>query len=288
MTACSNENEPLEVNNFPEDNVIRVTTNINDVVASRSTSDYTGDNFALYISPKDTENSYTYKNVWFSQSGSTWSPTDGSELNWQGKDTDYEYSAYAPASGTTGTALTDNLLSYNLGTDNFDLLYASGSGKASALASSGALNIVFNHAFCRFAVEVEVGSAFYSSSTTNPITKLSFTNDLGSGSFNVKTGAFSNTASAEIVASTGTHTAGSLSTNGKYITGGDYMAPGTQAVTIYIVADGIEYSYTHTSYTFEAGKSYTLKVKVGESSVNAKGISVSSWSNGGSSNVSTN
>jgi hypothetical protein len=226
--------------------------------------------------------------VWFSQSGSTWSPTDGSELSWQGKDTDYEYSAYAPASGTTGTALTDNLLSYNLGTDNFDLLYASGSGKASALALSGALNIVFNHAFCKFAVEVEVGSAFYSSSTANPITKLSFTNDLGSGSFNVKTGEFSNTASAEIVASTGTHTAGSITTNGKYTTGGDYMAPGTQAVTIYIVADGIEYSYTHTSYTFEAGKSYTLKVKVGESSVNAKGISVSSWSNGGSSNVSTN
>jgi hypothetical protein len=287
MTACSNENEPLEVNNFPEDNVIRVTTNINDVVASRSTADYKGENFALYISPKDLENSYTYKNVWFSQSGSTWLPSDNSELRWQNEETNYEYSAYAPASGTSGTALSDNLLTYNLAANNIDLLYASGSGKASELASSGALNIIFDHAFCKFAVEVEVGNSFYLSSKDTPISMVSFTNATGSGSFNVKTGEFSNTGSVEIIASAGTHVAGTLTADGTYTTGGDYMAPGEQSVTVYIVTNGAEYSYTHPAYNFDAGKSYTLKVKVGESSVNAKGITVSSWNDGGSSSIST-
>jgi uncharacterized protein (DUF2147 family) len=287
LTACSSNSEPENVNKFPEDNVIRVTTNITDVVASRSTSDYKGENFALYISPKDLENSYTYKNVWFSQSGSTWLPTDNSEMRWQNKETNYEYSAYAPASGTSGTALYDNLLNYNLAANNIDLLWASGSGVASTLASSGALNIVFNHAFCRFTVEVEVGNAFYLSSTANPISMVSFTNATGSGSFNVKTGEFSNTGSVEIIASAGTHVAGTLTADGTYTTGGDYMAPGEQSVTVYIVTNGAEYSYTHPAYNFEAGKSYTLKVKVGESSVNAKGITVSSWNDGSASNVST-
>jgi hypothetical protein len=287
LTACSADNEPENVNRFPEDNVIRVTTNITDVVASRSTSDYTGENFALYISPKDLENSYTYKNVWFSQSGSAWLPADDSELRWQNKETNYEYYAYAPASGTTGTALSDNLLTYNLAANNIDLLWASGSGVASTLASSGALNIVFNHIFCKFTVEVEVGNAFYSSSTANPITKLSFTNDFGSGSFNIKTGKISNTGSIEITASTGKHVAGTLTANGTYTTGGDYMAPGEQSVTVYLVIDGTEYSYTHPNYTFEAGKSYTLKVKVGKSNVNVKGITVSGWNDGSSSNIST-
>jgi hypothetical protein len=116
---------------------------------------------------------------------------------------------------------------------------------------------------------------------------VSFTNATGSGSLNVKTGEFSNTGSVEIIASAGTHVVGTLTADGTYTTGGDYMAPGNQSVTVYIVTNGIEYSYTHPAYNFEAGKSYTLKVKVGESSVNAKGITVSSWNDGNSSTVST-
>ena len=285
-TACSSD-APDNVNKFPDDNIIRVTTTINDVIGSRATSTYTGDNFALYISPKGVENAYTYKNVWFSQSDSQWKPTDGSEMRWQNSTTEYEYSAYAPASGDTGSALENNLLGYDLSTNNIDLLWAHNSGLASTLASSGAINIVFDHIFCRFIVDLEVGNSCYLESTSNPVSVVSFTNATGAGKFNVKTGEISETSEVEIFASAGTHVAGTLTTDGRYTTGGDYMAPGNQSVQVLLEVNGVVYSYTHPAYNFEAGKSYTLKIKVGESSVNAKGITVGDWSTGGSSDIST-
>jgi hypothetical protein len=286
LASCS-DNEPADGNKFPDDNVIRVTTNINDVVKARSTSDYTGDDFALYISPADAENIYTYKNVWFGLSAGQWLPIDGSELHWQSKTTNYTYSAYAPAAGTNGTALTDNRLSYDLSNNNFDLIWTSGKGLASDLAASGALNLTFDHQFCRFALEIVVGNSFYLSSSENPIDAVSFTNATGKGQFNVLTGEITNAEEVEIVASAGSHTAGTLTEDGVYTTAGDYIAPGEQSITVNLTVNGDDYSYTHPFYNFEAGKSYTLKIKVGESSVNATGITISQWNENEATDIST-
>jgi hypothetical protein len=149
------------------------------------------------------------------------------------------------------------------------------------------LNIEFKHEFCRFTVDVEVGSGFYKSSKDNPISAVYFTNATGAGYFNVKTGQFSNTSEVKITASAGTHTAGTSTESGRYVTGGDFMAPGNQSVTVCIVAGREEYRYAHPAYTFESGKNYTLKVKVEGASVDVTGVNKNEWGNGGSTDIST-
>jgi hypothetical protein len=285
LASCSDGYTPQKTT---DDNVIRVRTSVEDVVASRSTtSDYTGENFALYISPQNETGEYSYSNVTFTKAtdSSVWSAP--SLLFWKDETSTYEYYAYAPASGTSGTALTDDKLSYDLSSENIDLLRAKGSGTKSIIATNGALNILFSHVFCQFSLEISVNSALYSdASTDNPITAVSFINAAGKGDFNVKTGEISNTSSVRINAADGVYTAGSTSADGSYVTS-SYMAPGTEAVTVEIVANGTVFSYTHASYTFEAGKSYTLKVQVGESSITANGITESNWVDGGTSSIST-
>jgi hypothetical protein len=283
IASCSSD-EPTEVSNFPADNVIRVTTNITDVVKSRSASEYTGDNFALYISPTNVTNIYTYSNVWFTRKDSyQWLPDDGRELHWQSQSTAYTYSAYAPASEPG----ENDEISYNLSNWNYDLIFASGSGIASELAASGALNLTFNHVFSRFTVDITIGNSFYLSSEENPISRVTFTNNFGAGRFNVRSGEIGDTSEVEITASEGSHTAGTLTVDGKYITGGDYMAPGTQPVTVTITANDVDYAYTLGAYDFEAGKDYTLTVKLGESSANATAITVSDWGTTEESDIST-
>jgi hypothetical protein len=239
--SCTDSNDE-KINDPLKDNVIRVATNINDIVETKSTSEYTGDGFSLYISPKSQENSYTYKNVFFSRSGSDWTPANNEKLCWQDQSTDYEYFAYAPVLGTSGTANSvednQNCIRYSLSDKSsslcYDLLWANGEGLASQLAPNGVLNIEFKHEFCRFTVDVEVGSGFYKSSKDNPISAVYFTNATGSGYFNVKTGQFLNTSEVRIAASAGTHTAGTLTESGRYVTGGDFMAPGNQSTNVVV------------------------------------------------------
>jgi hypothetical protein len=285
LASCSDDHELRKIT---ENSIIRVRTSVKDVVASRSnTSDYNGTDFALYISPKNETSEYTYSNVKFTKSStsSTWSAS--SLLLWKDETSEYEYYAYAPASGTSGTALTDNKLSYDLSDNNIDLLTASGSGAQSAIATDGAINIVFSHVFCQFNLEINIGSTLYAStSTDNPITIVSFTNAMGKGDFNVKTGLITDTSGVTITTADGEYSAGSTAADGTYATS-DYMAPGEEAVTVNIVANGTLYTYTHSSYKFEAGKSYTLKLQVGESSITAAGITESDWVDGGSSSIST-
>jgi hypothetical protein len=285
LASCSDDHELRKIT---ENSIIRVRTSVKDVVASRSnTSDYNGTDFALYISPKNETSEYTYSNVKFTKSStsSTWSAS--SLLLWKDETSEYEYYAYAPASGTSGTALTDDKLSYDLSDKNIDLLTASGSGTQSAIATDGAISIVFSHVFCQFNLEINIGSTLYTStSTDNPITVVSFTNATGKGDFNVKTAEISNTSGVTITTADGEYTAGSTAADGTYTTS-DYMAPGEEAVTVNIVANGTLYTYTHSSYKFEAGKSYTLKLQVGESSITATGITESDWVDGGSSSIST-
>jgi hypothetical protein len=278
LAACSDDAE----SNYPEDNVIRVSAPVTNTLQTRAAEDFTQDDFALYICPESEAEDFTYENVKYVLTDNVWSAEDGVERHWQSASTRYNYYAYAPASGTNAKALTGDLCAYDLSSSNIDLLWTSGSGTPSKfLSSDKTLSLLFNHMFCQFSVEVEIGNAAYNDDFTKcPFQNVWFTNEYGKGDFNVKTGELLNTSYCTITADAtpASYTAGSRTSDGKYLTKPCYMAPGKQAVTVYIVTgDYAGYSYKHTEYNFEAGKSYTLKVKLGESSLNGVGLQLGVW-----------
>jgi hypothetical protein len=305
-SGCSStDDEEPTTSNYPEDNVIRVATRVTNATQTRggdeaSTSKYTGENFALYVTPTGTTNDFTYNNVWYTQaSDGTWNPQDGIQRHWQSASTPYVYYAYAPAKGANGTGLgfymddyydiddwdyiydEASVFSFNLAKSNFDLLWTHGEGTpASLLNENQALPLTFDHQFSQFTLEVEIGNDFYGGvfkDDENPVTAVSILNAGGVGIFNVKTGQLKATRSCEIDVTGGTHTAGSLTSDGKFVTDAAYIAPGSQELTIYLTIGNKDYIYTHSTYNYQAGKSYTMKVKVGLSGVNAVGVGLSEW-----------
>lgn len=300
LVSCTSELDDSEValNHFPADSVIRVTTDVAYLQSTRGgeteATPYTGSDFALNISPTGVTNDFTYQNVIFTKAddgGSSWAPSDGVERHWQSQTTAYTYSAYAPASGMCGTALTNNLLSYDLSQTNFDLLWTSGSGTAASLVgTTGSLPLLFSHAFCQFTIVVEVGNELYASTTasdgydfeTCPISRVTYTHSKTSGKFDVTTGTFSSPVSGTIQpdAQQATIVAATRTSDGTYTTATSYMPPAEgEQITVYLYGTSFmgPYSYTHSATTFVAGHSYTLKVKVGRSSINAVGVTVGDW-----------
>jgi hypothetical protein len=333
MTSCnSSDDEETVVSNYPDDNVIRVTTRVSNSALTRAdgdvastTSGYEGENFALYVSPSGVTNDFTYNNVWYTKTAGKWGPKDGVERHWQSASTNYEYYAYAPAAGSNTVEVsfsntyisngsssgsdgyyydddyyytyyrqlsnTSNQIFYDLSKSNIDLLWTSGSGTPNTLLDeSKSLPITFDHKFCQFTIEVEIGNALYGDDfETCPVTSVSFVNPNGVGVIGVKTGKLTVLNSCEIVpnAANATIVQGSRTADGKYTTETVYMAPGdqfadesaaqTQAITVFLTVNGADYVYNHTAYKYEAGKSYTLKVKVGESGIAPVGVSISPW-----------
>jgi hypothetical protein len=275
-TACQSTDDPTTATSH-----VRISTTVNNLVASRTAQTYTGTSLGIFLTPADKNSAYTYSNVKFTQTNSTWSTADGTRLLWHpDASVSYTYSAYAPASDAIST---DGTIAYNLSTNNIDLLYASGSGSRSTIAPQGELAITFDHVFAQFAVEVTIGTS-HASTLTDPA--ITFTNAYGAGSFNPTTGELSNKSEVTI-APTGTLTAATASTDAVYTTNAANFAPGEQAVNVAFSLDGKTYTYTLDTRTFEAGKRYTLKVKLGSSTLNLSGITVTPWKSTTDSNIST-
>jgi hypothetical protein len=276
--------------NFPADNVIRVTTQVGGNFETRASAyeEYTGQDFGFYIGPTVTNvPDFKYENVQYAQSNGEWLPADGSTLHWQASNIQYSYIAYAP----WHEAIEDYDLPYDLSEEggNYDLLWTSAIAVASALIDdNGKVNLKFEHIFCRFTVEVTLGNALYNNDyETNPLTAVTFTNSTGKGHFDLSLGELTQTALCVITPELGAYTAGSEVTDGTQVTLPAYMAPGEQEVKVTLSINGTPYTYTHAAYNYQAGKSYTLRIKVGESSVNGQGITVNDWSAGSESDLTT-
>jgi hypothetical protein len=291
--------------NYPDDNVVRVTTQVAPTAAVvRAASDgldpLASDNyFGLYLLPIKGNEAFRYTNVLFRYAADAWIPADGSELHWQSKSTNYQYSAYALAYKTDVDPVTDisrqsyyditdeSTLSYDLAADNIDLLWASGLGTAEELTNNAdrAVNLVFAHKFAQFRVEVEIGNVLYKNDyDVLPLTKVTFTNAGGAGTFDVLTGILSSsdvvsTIEAPMNVNTGYLVNGSEVNDGKFLTEAACMVPGEQSIKVSLTINGDVYTYTQAAAEYQAGCSYTLKVKVGASSVNGTGITAGNWIN---------
>jgi hypothetical protein len=320
FAGCSNDADDAAPSNYPADNVIRVTTRVTPTRTTRAdaTEAYTGNDFALFLEPIDGNSDFRYENIIFKNDGSNnWLPSNGEEYHWQSKSTKYNYYAYAPSYSSDKllpeiTYLKENngsielgwfdygpYIEYDLSVENIDLLWTSNASDADdaktaqALTKNeaGALNLTFAHMLAQFKVEVEIGNVLYNNSysesvteETVPLTDVSVLNAGGKGYFSLTEGKFTPLEEVDIPAALDydnvNNVAASNVHDGKIITQPIYIYPGEQSLKISLTINGDKYAYTHTAANYVAGYSYTLKVKVGASSVNGTGITVDEWVDG--------
>lgn len=278
LASCSNDEDfAPQQNALPEDGVIRISASVNQLVVSRADADvtyssYEGNDLGLYIRPSyvsswEATNKYTYPNVKFTKTEEEWSQDTYSQMLWKGSDVNYEYYAYAPYNEN----VTDGKIPFKLTADQTDLLWASKTGTASVLLNGQEkLNIEFEHAFCMVAVEISLADEFYQNGViANPITGISISSSRVNGNIDVFTGDVTDATSGNLsfTISDSEHTEGGRLTDGTYKSSEIFYAPGKENFEVNITTNtgNRTYTYTHGSeYTFERGKKYIIKLKMGK------------------------
>lgn len=184
--ACTNNDEQENVpNNYPTDNIIRVTAGVSNPITrggetgTPALSPYNGD-FSLTV-VNVPNNKYTYANKRFTYAGATgWNCSE--TLLWQNAATPVKIAAVAPydASYEVHDGLNNSKeFSYQLKSDQTttdpknDLLHYFNNNftPKDDLNSDGKLELTLNHAFCLFDINVTLGTEFNTATglATDPI-----------------------------------------------------------------------------------------------------------------------
>ena len=170
ITSCSSEDE-LSQSNYPSDNIIRVTTDLNNAkTRAEGAGTEMKNDFSLTIVNKNAPK-YTYTDKVFSKTSGDWACSE--TLLWQKATIPVDIVAFAPAQENKFNGVCDNdrnikPITYSVADDqstssaNNDLLYyyAPGFNPGTSLDEKGKLNIQFNHAFCMIDIVVTLGTEF--------------------------------------------------------------------------------------------------------------------------------
>lgn len=161
MIGCSNnEDELVLTGSFPEDHVIRVTTEVNQVASRAGYSAANLERFGLII--RNSENAAYNYNKQLVGSGTTWSPTDGVQMLWDAKRTPVTVVAYAPyvSGADLETPLSVSVQS-NQSTDEYVmasdfLLMKAIVNPEQDLTAEGKLKVALNHAMSKLLVKITI------------------------------------------------------------------------------------------------------------------------------------
>lgn len=159
--GCSNnEDELLPAGSFPEDHVVRVTTEVNEIV-SRTGYDATNlERFGLMI--RNSQNAAYNYNKQMIGSGNAWNPSDGLQMLWDATRTPVTVVAYAPyvSEADLETPLTVNVQSNQTTEDNVKasdfLLMKAVIDPEQDLTTEGKLKVLLNHAMSKLIVKVTI------------------------------------------------------------------------------------------------------------------------------------
>lgn len=103
FASCSND-EDLAQSSYPADNVVRVTTNVEDITTRAFHTTNTLDEFAFCI--RNANNiKYSYNNIMMTKEGTNWNPSV--QMLWQNSTQPVDIMAYAPfdSRGNTETMI---------------------------------------------------------------------------------------------------------------------------------------------------------------------------------------
>ena len=313
--ACTNNDEQQNVpNNYPEDNIIRVTAGVNNSMTrggETGTTAYNGD-FSLTV-VNSGNSKYTYANKKFTYAGGTdWNCTD--ILLWQNATTPVEIAAVAPDDYIVYDASDDpasspkKTFTYQLHSDQTtqdaqnkdDLLYYYNGSftPGTNLNTDGKLALTLNHAFCMFDIIVTLGTEFNTatglSKDQDPIASATIKGIYNSAVINVwgeqVVTVATNGTPEQITATPGIFTAvnnaeANAKKNFSCIVLPQTLSAANFSVSLLTKA-GKKYEWSPASdITIESGKKYTLKLDMGDNKVVLKeGITANKWTdvNGGS------
>ena len=281
LASCQNEANDLPQSNYPEDGVVRISTQVNALqTRADGTSEYTGTDLSLSVD-YGTGDKYTVHNNQWTNASNVWSTTE--QMLWKSADATAKIYAYAPyvdlgedgvitavpftvaADQSTGLTASD-LMGFTA--ENYKPSDNNNANKA--------INIAFTHKLAKLKVALTFGDQF---GTTPPaIASVTIDRTLPTTSYNATTA----------TAGGASGTAQNITT---YKNGEVYeaiiipqtVAKDTRLVTI-ILGSGDRYHYTISAtngHIFAANTENTINLRIGKDAVTlASPIQVNDWTTG--------
>lgn len=304
MASCQSDDEQLNVvSQFPEDGVMRFTTNLVDPTrASITGSDVNqnGQQFQVKIvNPYSAQYSY-FETVQFD--GSEWSPAGGRML-WQNDQTmitvtaaykqgknfsDQEFVQGANLTVAADQSTEAKLKQQDLLTMPTKTIFPS---FEQTLMQNGKLVINFYHALTKLDVTLDLAQEFYAAGLNNAsdITEFTISGTNAGYTFeamqtaneNYGTVSVTNATAADILASQASFTAASDASQHSHATYEAIVVPqeiAAGALTVSFKVGTRSFSWTNTeAITLEQGKHYTLPLTVGADAAPARAFITRSW-----------
>lgn len=310
--ACTNNDEQENVpNNYPTDNIIRVTAGVNNPMTrggetgTAGISPYNGD-FSLTV-VNVPNNKYTYANKRFTYADATgWNCSE--TLLWQNAATPVKIAAVAPydASYEVHDGLKNSkVFSYQLKSDQTttdpknDLLHYFNNNFTpnDDLNSDGKLELTLNHAFCLFDINVTLGTEFNTATglATNPIQSATISGIYNNATIDV----WANPVMVNVITS-GTNGVREkiTATPGAFTSVDNEKANAKKQFSCIVLPQelnkayfvvtlqtttGKKYEWSPTeNITIESGKKYTLNLSMGDNKLvlSKEGITANAWTDG--------
>ena len=302
FASCSNE-EDLAQNNYPMDNVVRITTSVDGMNTRASYGNSTDklSSFGFCINNANSK-TYTYDNIKVTKDGSNWKPA--TQMLWQNSTTAVDILAYAPYQETTEDAngkvkvfgKTDYAFSVKEDQSNAedylsDLIVYKKTGftPGSELNTSKAVDVTFTHLLSQLNLTIELRDQF-NQDKNKPVTSATVTDVKVDGTIisskvnfaedPISVQVHGNQAAAITPETTGFTPAENPIDHAVF----NYSAiviPQTVTADKFSISfkvDGTEYIWTATdAVTFESGKKHELHLLVGKDVVQGGAISAQPW-----------
>ena len=322
LTACSSDDEQSFVSQFPEDGVMRFTTNLVDPTIATTRASITGSDvnqngqqFQVKI-VNPTSATYSYFNT-VQYDGTEWTPIN--RMLWQNDQQsitvtaaykqDKTFSDYDFIVGANLTVAADQSTEAKLKQQDLLTMPTKTIANPSieeTLMQNGKLVINFYHALAKLDVTLDLANEFYKNdpklNNASDITEFTISGTNAGYQFEAMETANENygtvtaaatPVAADILANQCAFTAGTDADMHSHATYEAIVVPQTidaGALTVSFKIGTRSFSWTNTeAITLEQGKHYTLPLTVGHDTVtlNARAFSVSSWENQPGDNLGT-
>ena len=302
FASCSNEDE-LAQNNYPMDNVVRITTSVDGMNTRASYGNSTDklNSFGFCINNANSK-TYTYDNVKVTKDGSNWNPA--TQMLWQNSTTAVDILAYAPYQKSTEDAngivkvfgKTDYAFSVKKDQSNAedyssDLIVYKQTGftPGSELNTSKAVDVTFTHLLSQLNLTIELRDQF-NQDENKPVTSATVTDvkvdgTIISSKVNFAADPISvqvhGTQAAAITPETTGFTPAQNAIDHAVFNYSAIVIPQTVTADKFSISfkvDGTEYIWTATvDVNFVSGKKHDLHLLVGKDVVQGGAISANPW-----------
>ena len=294
FASCSND-EDLAQSSYPADNVVRVTTNVEDITTRAFHTTNTLDNFAFCIGNANSRK-YSYNNIMMTKEGTKWNPSV--QMLWQNSTQPVDIMAYAPFNreGDHVTMIKVNKYPVSVSTQQMAgtyesdfLVYKKTGFVPEKDLTNGAVDITFTHALSLLNIKIEFGTDF---NNTTPLASNPINNIIIGGSINQ---AYADLTADPITVAVDATCAPVLiePERGEFTAAANKDAHATANYSAILIpqtiADGfrVEFEINGKIYvwrapenvtaTLEAGKKHLLTLTVGKDFVKAGSIKASPW-----------